>query len=588
MKMPGLLGLKAGPWDLYLPFLLYLLHASLFHAWLVDDAGISFVYARNLIQGYGLVTQPGSPPVEGFSNPLWVVLLSPLFLADLADPTFLVKLVSYVCTFATYFVVRRVVYAFLADAWWARAATLGTLLTLSMNTSFVVWTVSGLENPLYALLIALYGVFCIRSFNGAAPIKMPVLAGLTVAGLALTRPDGVFFLVCFPVLAVFAVRLKTCSVRGAIMALGCFIAGAALPMGAYLGFRVRYFGDFLPNTYRVKGGPTMLDIANLATLSQDSVDRTYDLLRAMFGFGAGWAAVILTLFGGFVLAKTTHKLKAITLIIFVFSTWAVYMLLPEDWMGEYRFATPFFVIWGAATFIFAAELAATRGQNMPRLSRAGYILFVGAVMVNSGIVFYPRSKEFASDPTVPFSRVALQAGLASDVYAQYLELPDATYLCPDVGGAYYYSPLRVYDLVGLCDAKIAKIRQGKNTTRMRDYIFDDLKPTFIVIHSVWATNLAIHGDSRLASDYAVIWETPFVYTIRGRQFRTTSGAYVRSDAITGQEKLDRLKRFIAENDIAPLEFHPATEAFQNAVSENPEGWNGEGTGRLSPFPYPNR
>ena len=35
----------------------------------IDDAGISFSYARNFALGDGLVSQPGFPPVEGFSNP---------------------------------------------------------------------------------------------------------------------------------------------------------------------------------------------------------------------------------------------------------------------------------------------------------------------------------------------------------------------------------------------------------------------------------------------------------------------------------------------------------------------------------------
>ena len=41
-----------------------------------DDAYISFRYARNFANGYGLVFNPGQPPVEGYSNFLWVVVLA--------------------------------------------------------------------------------------------------------------------------------------------------------------------------------------------------------------------------------------------------------------------------------------------------------------------------------------------------------------------------------------------------------------------------------------------------------------------------------------------------------------------------------
>lgn len=47
--------------------------------WLIDDALISFAYARNLADGAGFVSQPGRVPVEGFSNPLWTLLFVPGF-----------------------------------------------------------------------------------------------------------------------------------------------------------------------------------------------------------------------------------------------------------------------------------------------------------------------------------------------------------------------------------------------------------------------------------------------------------------------------------------------------------------------------
>jgi len=50
----------------------YLLHIK----FTVDDAAISFSYARNFAQGLGLgALYPGAPRVEGYSNLLWVILL---------------------------------------------------------------------------------------------------------------------------------------------------------------------------------------------------------------------------------------------------------------------------------------------------------------------------------------------------------------------------------------------------------------------------------------------------------------------------------------------------------------------------------
>jgi hypothetical protein len=54
---------------------LLLIHAA-HYIFLTDDAFISFRYARNLSQGYGLVFNPGLERVEGYSNFLLVLLLA--------------------------------------------------------------------------------------------------------------------------------------------------------------------------------------------------------------------------------------------------------------------------------------------------------------------------------------------------------------------------------------------------------------------------------------------------------------------------------------------------------------------------------
>jgi arabinofuranosyltransferase len=43
--------------------------------YVVDDAYISFRYARNLIEGHGLVFNPGEK-VEGYTNFLWVLIIA--------------------------------------------------------------------------------------------------------------------------------------------------------------------------------------------------------------------------------------------------------------------------------------------------------------------------------------------------------------------------------------------------------------------------------------------------------------------------------------------------------------------------------
>ncbi|MBW2454423.1 MAG: hypothetical protein JRI68_07925, partial [Deltaproteobacteria bacterium] len=52
--------------------------AELYHYNVIDDAYISFQYAKNWASGEGVVFNPGQR-VEGYTNFLWVAVLTPLY-----------------------------------------------------------------------------------------------------------------------------------------------------------------------------------------------------------------------------------------------------------------------------------------------------------------------------------------------------------------------------------------------------------------------------------------------------------------------------------------------------------------------------
>src|SRR3990170_4955426 len=86
--------LRRQHWAIVLPIGILCVHAAMFGAWIVDDAGISFAYASNLANGYGLVAQPGLVPVEGYSNPLWVLVLVPLIALRVFDAIWVPKILA--------------------------------------------------------------------------------------------------------------------------------------------------------------------------------------------------------------------------------------------------------------------------------------------------------------------------------------------------------------------------------------------------------------------------------------------------------------------------------------------------------------
>src|SRR5690348_12504444 len=66
-------------------FVLLLLERYL-GVYMPDDAYITYRYAENLATGHGLVFNAATPPVEGYSNLLWILLLALLAQFGLSVP----------------------------------------------------------------------------------------------------------------------------------------------------------------------------------------------------------------------------------------------------------------------------------------------------------------------------------------------------------------------------------------------------------------------------------------------------------------------------------------------------------------------
>jgi len=491
-------GWRGAARPLLIPLLVFLLHALFFARWINDDAGISFAYAHNFIHGYGLVSQRGVPPVEGYSNPLWTFLISPLFAFASVDPTPSMKLLSIAFVVACFLLLARTIRILIDDESIARRVTTCVLLFIALNTSFVVWTTSGLENPLYAALIALMALCCAEWFARAdgRTIRVAAMAGAAAAALALTRPDGIIFAPAFPVIAAY-VALREKAWSRLVKPLTIFAVTAAAPLALYLFFRRAYFGSFLPNTYYAKGGPTLQDVTDLLALTGRTIDRTLELFGSLFASWSGLAVLLLILTVTATVARTASA-RVVALLPMLIASWAAFCLLPRDWMAEYRFATPFIVMLPLVAFTTIAELTRDKPSRF----------FVPAAIILGycGIICIPRTLHFAADPTVPFALVAKDFGLRFNGYADDLGLGETTLLAPDLGGTLYFSRHRVYDLAGLCDPVLSHYVNNRGVAAARDYILR-IRPTFIHMHTAWTLKSGLLTSPDFRRLYVPIWET---------------------------------------------------------------------------------
>lgn len=504
-----------------LPFVLFAFHSLLFRHWIIDDAGISYVYSRNFALGYGFVSQPGMNPVEGFSNFTWVILLTPFFFLKIFDPIIIPKIISLILVLLSYLIIHKI---FLQISTYPELGTFLTLFFLSLNTSFVVWTVSGLENPLYIMLIVSILWKTISHDTWTNPAKSAATIAILSSLCALTRPDGILYASIFPVFAFINFLSDKTSRKKIYDSLFLYVGVFVLVFGSYMFFRYFYFGDILPNTYYAKGGAVSLSIFDWLTKIRD--------LLISIGINKYFFVIVFSTFIYFCISKNISK-KLWVVIITLLISLLIYILLPPDWMPEFRFATPFFAL--AYISIYSLSELVYKKIRLNRITNGIIVTFLFLFALASTYSFFQRSTDFAKKPTVPFTVVAELYAYRYNEYAKMLGISNGSILTPDVGGTLYYSNLKVYDLAGLTDKVIAR-NLGRNQI-FYDYVFDTTKPTFIHTHEWWAYASNFDSDPRFRQDYFAIYETidPWIFERTGESI--FSGDYVRKDAIKNSNVL---------------------------------------------------
>ncbi|MFN0152526.1 MAG: tetratricopeptide repeat protein [bacterium] len=228
----------------------------LVHVWayrfLTDDAYISFRYARNLADGYGLVFNPGFERVEGYTNFLWVVTLAAFDRVGVA-PEKVANILSTLCGVAIVLALSRYLARLRGRPVWIAVLP---LFLLAGSRSFAVWCTSGLETKLFEMLVVLGVLQAIAEIDAARAGGRESWArsSLLLALACLTRPDGALVAGCVLGARALVERRRGGAPLGAI-ARGAGILAAIV--GAHLAFRLAYYGDWVPNTYHAKvGGQT--------------------------------------------------------------------------------------------------------------------------------------------------------------------------------------------------------------------------------------------------------------------------------------------------------------------------------------------
>ncbi len=395
--------------------------------YLLDDTFISLRFARNLVEGHGLVFNPGER-VEGYTS-LAFVLLSALLLELRIDPVAGITVVSAAAGAATLGLAARLERALL-DPETARARLPLSVPLLLASSAFAYWSLRAMETLLFtALLLAALSLSLHESRTGRFRGS-----GLLFGLLSLARPEGPLLFA----IATGALLAAEYQARVDWSALRRHAANAALVVavvGAHFAWRWHTYGELLPNTFyaKVTGGPGQLATG----------------LRYLLGWSLAFPLFAGALFFPLALASlgVRARLREPALALVIHVTLIGYVLyvvvVGADFMPYFRFFVP------ALPLCAVLAAAVIRTLPVPRLSSGPAVAGLLAAHVALGLLGEQPYRAFVAH------RTTLVGGRVGAWLAERLT-PGDWIAVNTAGSLPFASRLPTIDMLGLTDAQIAR------------------------------------------------------------------------------------------------------------------------------------
>ncbi len=167
------------------------------------------------------------------------------------------------------------------------------------------------------------------------------------------------------------------------------------------------------------------------------------------------------------------------------------------------------------------------------IGRCGAFIVIALAAINALEV-----RAFSQGHIVAFGEIIRQSEELNNIAAR-LAIEDGSLVAGDVGGLLWTSRLRVYDLLGLTDPTVARTF-NRDKPAFYEYIFGQVRPTFIKGHMQTLKLAALDRDPRFARDYELLlgeWRPDAPLEETGHLI------FVRRDAIAGKaDQVDSIRR----------------------------------------------
>ncbi|RPI25231.1 MAG: hypothetical protein EHM61_14910 [Acidobacteria bacterium] len=462
----------------------------------IDDAFISFRYARNLTEGLGLVFNPGEK-VEAYSNFLWTICISAFGQLGFSE-VLAARLLGFASLIGVCLLCIRRLRTVTGSL---LSSFLVALVFVSLPTT-IFHTLSGMETMLSAFLLLATGT--VLETEAGSRTK-GLSAGILVGLYSLNRPEG---LALFGCLLAGAAAIKL--VKGKYGPhTGWFALSYGLAMLPFFAWRFLYYGTLLPNSVVAKSG-----------FLHPLVLKAGAEYAARFLF---WYAPVLL-----VAAHSFQKVALERLVVFRIPAVAAVSLTAilggvGDGYPYSRYLYPLFPL----LIIWATEgMAALRWS---RAVRAGALLTL--TLLQTGLLYaeqkrtaliantltsVDRLKSFFADglPTSGNPSRLTEKGLGHYQAAGWLDenaTPSQLLATYEIGIVPYFSRLRVLDLFGLADRHIARNPGLPGYRADLEYVWSR-RPDFVMLRvpgDCLCSHYPLFFDRRLQDDFDLVGMFPY-------------------------------------------------------------------------------
>ncbi len=458
---------------------------------LFDDAMISMRYAKNLAEGHGLVWNPGETPVEGYTNPLWVIFMALFHLFPIASTkiSLAIQISGAIFLLANLIFVKRIA-EFISDK---PIVPILAVILAAFYTPLNNWGLQGME---VSLLVLLLSAAVFKLLNDTKNDKFSPWPYIVLGLSTLVRIDmAVPYLVVLGFAILFITKYRRQHILWGIGTLVFFLAIQTI-------CRLWYYGEPVPNTYYLKiGGISIFQRIKRGIL-----------VLYQFLWDMNWVLFLLPFI--FVLLKRERQSILLALLIAGQIAYSVYVG-GDAWEhkgGANRYmavAIPHFFIlfsWAISLVVQAVSQIAEKVKTpLPGKVLSNLTLIAIALISLANFNFIQQDFKYLQRWLLIRPPLFIEGNKEAVAIAQAVEkitTPQAQIAVVTAGAIPYFSERPALDLLGKNDAYIASLPSHPPASledlrpgHMKwdyDYSIGELKPDMI---------LQLWGDQEIAYEY---------------------------------------------------------------------------------------